>query len=695
MGMMAKMRSLAPWFIITVGGIFVIFMIISDSNLTDLIGRGGSQIVGTIDGDDITYQEFSARLENYINQLEQQQGMKVQESTMPYLRDQLWEGIITEKLIQKKIEEYGITVADQEIRDLVLGPNPPEMLKKDFIDSTGNFNRAAYERAIFDPRNKNILVQIEDMFKQQLMQQKLQNYVTASVIVTDREVKDNFVKTNTKMTADYIKINAYSIADSDVKINDSELKDYYSKHKEDFKAEASRKVKYVFFDKSPSKNDSTQIKDNLVTIKNKLEKEPSNFRTYVDIYSDTPYKKDSLFMNQLPETAKSLLVKALPGTFVGPVFNPQEGFVIYNVVGKNKSDKIQVKAAHILIKGTDAAAKAKIDEIAKQLKSGGDFAQLAREKSEDGTAPMGGDLGWFGKGTMVDDFWNACVAAKINVPTAPIKTQFGYHIIKVTDKNSDQFIVEKIINKVEVSGNTVDRLIESANDFSYLADKDGFEATAKSLNFKVIESTPFQEESKVVPGLGYNEAIVKFAFENSVGSVSPVFNLANGYAVVMVTEEKGAGYKEFDEVKPQIQNAVMLEKKLTKAFELAKQIKSKIDATGNFEDAKTVSALATVGKAENFDGTGTIASIGREFAVADVAMKSEINKISEPIKGAYGAYVIRVTQRTPADENNFAVQKNDLKQRLLQQKKSMFFNNWLMQARKELDVEDNRYNFYR
>lgn len=694
MGMMARMRSLAPWFIITVGGLFVLFMVISDSNVADMIGRNNNNLVGKIDGDDITYQQFANYVDNYAKQLEQQQGFKLDEANMPYVRDQVWESLITEKLMEKKIKELGIVVTDQEIRDLILGPNPPEFLKRQFTDSLGNFNRSMYEKALMDPRNKELMVQVEQSFKQQKLQEKLQSYITSAVNVTDKEVKTDFIRNNTVMAMDYVKVNPYGISDSEVKVSDSDLQSYYEKKKADYKVEPTRKIKYVFFDKSPSKQDTLQIRDNLASIKTKLVADPASFKTYVESYSDVPYKKDTLDVTSLSDNARDELVKSVDGSIVGPVIT-NEGYALFKVETKISSNKPQVKAAHILIKGTDENAKKQADELYAQLKGGYDFAKLAMEKSQDGSAANGGNLGWFKEKMMVDEFWNACLAAKVGTPTAPVKTQFGYHIIKVLDRTNSQFVVERIVNKIEVSGNTIERISEKANDFAYLADKDGFEKTAKDFGFKVIESMPFVEESKVVPGLGYNDAIVKFAFDNSVGSISPVYNVSRGYAVVTVVEEKGEGYRPFAEVKDMIKNQVLLEKKIEKAYSIAKQIKSKVDATGNFEDAKTISPLAVSGVAADFNGNGSINGIGREFSVTEKAMKIDLNKISDPIKGTQGAYIIRVTSRTGYDETKFAVQKMEVKQRLLMQKKNMFFNGWLMNAKKEMDITDNRHNFYR
>ena len=161
MGMMAKMRSLAPWFIITVGGLFVLFMVFSDASVTKLATRGDN-VIGYIGDDAVTYKQFSSLVEKMRVQQKQRSGKDIQTDQMGAFRDQVWESMVNQKLIAKKIKDLGFTVADDEIRNVLLGPNPPLDLQKSFIDSTGKFNRAAYEAALQDPRNKKIMVQVED-----------------------------------------------------------------------------------------------------------------------------------------------------------------------------------------------------------------------------------------------------------------------------------------------------------------------------------------------------------------------------------------------------------------------------------------------------------------------------------------------------------------------------------------------------
>jgi peptidyl-prolyl cis-trans isomerase D len=694
MPMMAKMRSLAPWFMLTVGGLFVLFMVLSDSKVTDYF-RQQKQNVGSVDGEEITYQEYS-NLVDRAKKNQEQSGQQIDESQMDFFRDQVWDALVTQKLIDKKIKEFGIIVTDNEVRDALLGPNPPAQLKQQFTDSTGNFNRQLYETALKDPRNKQIVIAVEEQIKQQLIQQKLQNYVGASATVSEEEAKDNFIRQNIKMRANYVMIDPATIPDSLNKVSDDDLKKYYDAHLDDYKQEAQRKIKYVLFRRQASQADSANIKKNLTAIVTKLKADTASFKSYVQIYSEKPYSKDTVSLSTIPAQARETLLKAANGSIVGPL-ETNEGYVVYKVVDKVKSKKEQVRASHILVRstGNDKADIQKANDIYNQVAKGVNFAEVAKEKSDDGSKMQGGDLGWFGRGQMVKPFEDACFNGKVGVVQKPIKTQFGYHIIKVIDKSNQDLVLEKIINKIQLSASTQDKISQDASDFIYIAKKDGFEAVAKQLKYSVIETPPFTEESAAIPGLGANSAILRFSFDNSVGDISDVFKVNAGYVVATVSEVIKPGVQKFDDVKASVKNIVTREKALAKAMELVSQIRSKIGDSGDGNIAKTVWTAARVDTTTEFTTSGSIPGIGLEYAFSDYSFKSDINKWSQPVKGNRGAYLIYVKYRTKYDSQLFDFQKAEIKKQLLTNKKTRYFSQWLQDLKKEVKVVDNRYQFFR
>ena len=190
MPMMAKMRSLAPAFILTVGAIFVLFMVMSDSNIMSAFG-GRTNNVGSINGDNISYQQFSAALDRERQNLKQQ-GKNNEDENTEQFRDQVWNATVMQTLVQQQIDKFNIHVSDNEIRNVILSDNPPEFLKRNFIDSTGKFNKDAYQQAIFNPQNKDVLINAEEVVRQNQMYQKLQSLVTASITISEDDIIRKF-----------------------------------------------------------------------------------------------------------------------------------------------------------------------------------------------------------------------------------------------------------------------------------------------------------------------------------------------------------------------------------------------------------------------------------------------------------------------------------------------------------------------
>ncbi|MDP2303527.1 MAG: peptidylprolyl isomerase [Ignavibacteria bacterium] len=691
MAMMAKMRDLAPAFIITVGVLFVLFMVISDSNVLEAFG-GRTNNIASINGTDISYQDFMAYIDRARENQKAQTGQDVDEENMEQFRDQVWDAVITQTLTEQTLKKLGITVSDEEIRDVILGENPPEFLKRNFIDSTGNFNREFFEQALFDPRNKEALLQAEEAVRQSLLSQKLEHTLYATINVSEAEIKQRFIDQNIKMTADWVIVDVNSIADSTVDFTDSELSKYYKENPDKFTIDAQRKLKYLNFKLAPSRKDSNAVLQNLQNVMERLKSDTSDFKSYVDIYSETPYSRDTVSIEALPVSVE--IVNASSGKIIGPVTTPQ-GYGIYKLIGTSPSTEVLVKASHVLIQSTgdDAKDLAEANQIYDELTKGANFATIAKQKSKDpGSAANGGDLGWFAKGRMVKEFEDACFNGPVSVVQKPVKTTYGYHIIKVVDKINKKFVVEKITNSVKYSATTRDEIFNQATDFSFLAAKNGFEKEAELGKYQVNESTPFNKDVYAVPGIGYNKGLVEFAFDNGLNTVSSVYKTTNGYTVVLVSEIINAGVKPFEEVKTEVENLVKREKKFEKASVIAKNIKAKVGS--NLSKAKDVYAFARYDTSANFTTAGSVPKLGVEYSVSSAAYEQKLNSISDPVRGLRGYYLIRTLSRNEFDNNTFTMQRNSLRDNLYQEKKSSYYQQWIANLKETANIRDNRHLFF-
>ncbi len=693
MAMMAKMRSLAPAFIISVGVLFVLFMVISDSSVMEALGGGRTNNVGSINGEEISYQDFSKILDQQREQQKNQTGKDIDENNMSQFRDQVWNALVTQKLVEQQIKKYGITVSDQEIRDILLSNNPPEFLKKQFIDSTGKFNYQAYLQTIRNPQNNALLLQVENVVRQQRLNQKLQSMLQAAVTVSEAEIKRKFIDENTHIKAKYALIRYSSFPDSSISVSESEMKNYYDENQDKYKVEAQRKLKYVIFPTTPSADDSEGVRLNLENVISSLKKDTASFKSYVGIYSSEPYSKDTVEITQLPPAAQDSILNAKPGQIIGPVPG-NSGYSLYHLIAKLPSKYTFVEASHILInKDSDEANYKEAMNIYDQLIKGADFAKMAKQYSADvSSAVRGGNLGWFGKGRMIPEFDKACFSARVGVVQKPIKTKYGYHIIKVTGKTSTKFVVEKIVSPVRTSAATKDARKENASDFSYLAKKNDFKKEADLVHYTIRETPAFTKNSSYIPGIGVNKRLMDFAFDNDLGDISDAFSIQNGYVVAKISAVIKERTKTFDEVKSEIKGVFIKKKKEERAEALAEKIKSQI--ANDLDKVSSVDPDIKVNESGDLTPSSVVPGVGRDYAFIDKCMDAKLNTITNPVKGLTGYYLIDVISRTPFDSSKFQIQRNNLRDSIYQEKRANFFQEWLANLRKNADIVDDRYMFY-
>ena len=693
MGMMAKMRSLAPAFIITVGALFVLFMVISDSNVLEALG-GRSNDVGSVNGISISYPDFQAAMERQRENTKQQTGEDIPEEQWDQFRDQVWDALITQTLLMQEIERLGITVSNQEVADVILGEDPPPFLKQNFIDSLGNFNRAMYEEAIFNPENEQILLQAEEYVRQTWLNEKLQNYLLASITVGENEILRKFKDQNIFANSLYALFDLSLFPDTLFKVSEDELSNYYNDNKEDYKQNATRKIKFVIVRNQPSLDDSNLVRKNLESVKEIISADTSEFKSFVEIYSENPYSLDTLKISELsPETVKAIR-NAQPGDVFGPFPSP-EGFTLYHFVKSIQLPDKLLNASHILIndKGDDTKNLLEANRIYQELINGADFKAMAIEFSKDpGSGKNGGELGWFGKGMMVKEFEEACFKAPLNVVQKPVKTSFGYHIIKVTEQSDKSYVVERIINAVKQSAVTRDETYNAANDFSYLAEQNGFEKEAELMKYNIQESTPFAETSPSIAGIGANPQLIKFAFENGLNDISDVHKASAGFVVAKITEVNPEGYRPLDELKIELEQKILTEKRFESAKNHATELIKKIN--GDINKINTFDPRITINSSGKFNTQTSIPNVGRDNAFIRTALSMQPNQLSEPVKGLRGYYVIYVTEITPFDSSQYNLQSNTIKNSILQEKKNSLLGVWMNELKEKAEIVDNRHLFY-
>lgn len=699
MGMMTKMRDNAHVFIMAFVVIFIGFWVFSDLDLGSIM-QGSMNEIGNIGGKSITYQEFQDVVDRATQQKQEQEGgRELTENDVMQIREQVWNDFVTQTIVEQAIEEFGISVSDEEITDWVWGANPPQLLTQHFMDSTGKFNRDVYEQFLRNPgpENQEALVAIETQLKQELLRSKLTNILTASIVVPEGAIKTKFVEQNIDFVSSYVFFDPRVYAATDTAApTQQEYEKYYEKHKERFKTEEMRKLKYVLFSEVPSKSDTAAVVNELNTIRD-LAANGTDFVQLVADNSETTYDSTRWFTRDqvAPEVAAKVFSQPV-GSIVGPVPN-EAGLSLYKVMDERSSENVMYHASHILFRtdgGQDEAAqKKKAEDVLGKAKAGEDFAKLAAQFSEEpGAAERGGDLSWFGKGRMVKEFEDVVFGARPGEVKGPVKTQFGWHVIKVHDRSAIEMKLAEVRMEIKAGSSTKDQVFERARDFAYLASESSFEAEAKTQEIPIQETPEFaQQTGSYIPNIGTNPALLKFAFENGVGDISEVHRSAGGYVVAMISEERPAGYRSIDELKEQIKPQVVYERQLENTLKKARSI-----ASGkSLEQIVASNPQLTITTTPPFKLQNGVPNVGADQAFIGKLLGLKAGASSAPFRGQRGIYVMRLDSKGKFDETAFKVKKDEIRQQLLSSTQNEFIQTWIEQKRKDIDIVDNRDRFFR
>jgi len=710
MPIMTRMRDSMP---VILFGLLIAFLItiVFEWGMDYLgIRSGQSDTIGTINGKKVSYKEFSELLKNMSDNAKAQTGQEPDDATTAQLREQAWESIVNERLVNEEVKRLGITVSDQELTDWVYGDNPPEDLRKNFIDSTGRFNKEMYDQVlgnpnqyIRDPRGEDPnfgvkrLQEFEKQLRQRRIQEKLQSVIAAAVRVTDGELRQRFADQNVRYEALYALFDpAVLVNDGDAAVNDADLREYYEENVDQVKVAATRKLKYVLFLETPSPADSAERRSEIEDAAKKA-KSGADFLQLVYTYADRPDSGAFFRRGELSPGLDSAVFAAAPGAMVGPT-EDAEGLHLVKILSERTSDREYVHASHILIplNGPDStAAKARARDVATMARGGKNFAELAREYSTDqSSARNGGDLGWFTKGRMAPQFESACFTGTPGQIIGPVRTPFGLHIITIHARENRERKLANILMKFSPSSQSKNDVFDRSKDFAYNARETELIREAQQTGLEVRE-TQLQEKSGVVPGIGINEGIARWAFSAKVGTVSDPYTITNGYAVFAVAEIKDAGVRPFDEVKESLKSPVLRKKKLEKAKQLATEARATLAQGDSLTKLARLNPAVGVQSTGPFTVAGPVPGIGRDQNFAGAASGLQPGQISAAIAGARGAYLIQLTARTNFDSTAFASQEGMLRSRLLQEKRGRFVTDWLAKLKEKADIEDKRDLFFR
>lgn len=577
MALLAKIRQRSGLLIAAIA--IALFAFIAQ----DLFSKGGfgtsTKDVGSINGKDVSFEDFRIKVSNV-----EKSGQGI---TATAAANQVWDQEVSIALLTSEFDKLGLRVGEKHILEVLkndqnIGKNPM------FLNAAGIFDIAKFKE--YFKANPEQAQYLKDREQDAELNAKYQIYSTmvkSGIYTTDSEGKLNYEMGANKADFSYV-VGFYStIKDSDVKVTDSEITDYMKKNNKKFKADETREISYVLIEDKASVADQNEVKAkingllagsivyNQDTGKNDTLpgfRETTNNSEFVNSNSDVPYDSSYVAKKDLPAVDAEQLYNLAPGAVYGPYI-----FGKYYCISKSLGRKtgVNAKASHILIsyegtqvpnkkeKRTKEQAKAKAEELLAQVTANPDgFLMLAFTASDDSSSQQGGDLGYFGQNQMVKPF-NDFVFNNGIGEIGLVETPFGFHIIKITDKQ-DGIRLATVAQKIDASETTSDKAFTQATKFEMDANDKDFDNVAKEMKLTVAAPVTAKAMDEAFGPLGNQRAIVRWAFEDGT-KVNAVkrFEVANvGHVIAKLKNIDNTGLVSVTMSRPYVEPILKNKKKL-------------------------------------------------------------------------------------------------------------------------------------
>lgn len=664
MAVLAKIRKRSALLVGAIALALLAFII------QDIINKGGigqnSKDVGSIDDKDVSFEDFRIKVSNV-----EKSGQGV---TATQAANQVWDQEVSIALLTSEFEKLGLRVGEKHLVEVLkadqnIGNNPL------FLNAAGLFDLAKFKEYFkSNPDQAAFLLEREKSAELNAKFQIYNSLIKSGLYTTESEGKLKYEMETNKVNFSYVGALYSSIKDSQVKVSDEEIVDFMKKNEKKYKADPSREIDYVLIEDKPSAEDEAQVKSKITALlsgsivyneKTKKNDTIAGFRSaknaidFVNSNSDVPYDSSYVAKKNLPAVDADQLYNLAPGAIYGPY-----KFGNYYCISKSLGRKagVNAKASHILIsyegtqvpnkreKRTKEQALAKAQAILAQVNANPDsFMMLAFTASDDSSAQQGGDLGYFGPNQMVKPF-NDFVFSNSIGKVGLVETSFGYHIIRITDKQ-DGVRLATVAQKIEPSEATSDKIFSQATQFEMDAAKGDFAKIAKDMKLNAASPITVSLMDENFASLGNQRAIVRWAFEDDskIGTVKR-FELANiGHVIARVKSINDSGLAPVTQVRSFIEPILKNKKK-------AELIKAKMSGASLEAIAKATGSKIEQASNVTMENPVLAGGVGAEPKVVGNAFALAANKMSAPIEGATGVYVVKNTStvKAPSLKNHTA-----------------------------------------
>jgi peptidyl-prolyl cis-trans isomerase D len=631
MTMLDRMRQHRNWLKWSLFIVCVAMVIFFIPNfVTDPSGNVASgSAVAVVEGREIRGDEFQRTYQAQIQAYRSAYGAQMSDQLLRQLG-------VEQQILQQMVDERAALAEAERLNVRVSDDEVRQRILAipSFQDNGVFIGEQRYRQILSMQRPPMTPSEFEEAVRRSLVVEKLRASLTEWLSIPDKELEQEYRRRNDKVKLAVVSFPNDSFR-PDVSATDAEIAAYFEAHTEDFRIPEKRKIRYLLVD-----------------------------------------------------------VESIRSKTVVPAADIERA---YNDRITEYTTPEQVRASHILLKieGKDeAAVRAQAEDVLKKAKAGADFAALAKQYSQDeGSAPNGGDLDYFGRGRMVPEFDAVVFAMEPGQISDLVKTSFGFHIIKLVDKKTgstrpidevrpqlqDQLSNERAQTQAATLSDSLRTRITKASDL---------DTVAKEQGFAVQESDWFARDEPVL-GLGASPELGVRTFAMNQGDVAGPIQTGRGFVFASLVAKQDAYVPKVDEVKERVRDEVVRNKAKEFGLKKANEVAAKLKGAADFEKAVQAAGFKAQ-TTEMITRDSPIPDLGMAPEVTEAAFSLAPGTVSQPIATDTGSAVIKVLEKQEVTPQEMASNKQKFRDDLLADRRNRFFAAYMTKAKQKMRIEVNR-----